>query len=216
MLPVAPDRTVVINLERQPDRLTRFREDWEASGWTDLLGVPQVVAGVDDSGHRGCWASHVAVLQRALEDGLDSILVFEDDAIPQPESLDWLTVVLGELPLEADGLWLDATNLGPDNWTGNGSRGTRRLRRPPLRTHGYLVRRPLLEQLVPLASAYPAHIDRIFHYAPLTGQVYAAVPSLVEQAGVAPQVLQEWRAAYLNDPQRSNVSRWLRLLASIT
>lgn len=220
-----PDRTVVISLDRRPDRLSRFRLDWAASGWGAVLGTPQVVSAVDGRGVTGpgylsaaaygCWASHVQVLTQALDDGLGSVLVFEDDAVPQPGSVNWLKVVLGNLPEHAGGLWLDARMLGPDNRFAHGSVGTRRLRRPPLRTHAYLLRRPLLERLVPVISARPAHIDRLFHYQELA-DLYAAVPSLVEQTDVDPTVRSAWRSAYLQDPHRSNVSRWLRLLDSIT
>jgi GR25 family glycosyltransferase involved in LPS biosynthesis len=222
-----PDLLVVINLEQRPDRLSRFRTDWATSGWEQVLGQPQVVVGVDPTtvqvpqllaarpGVYGCMASHLQVLSQALQDGVESIVVLEDDVLPQPDSAAWLSVVLANLPKDAGGLWFDATMLGAGNRAWPGSRGTCRLARPPMRTHAYLLRRPLLEELVPAISRRLGHIDHLFANTPLTLPVYAAVPSLAQQTGASSDTLSNWQALYRESLQRSNASRWLRLFPSM-
>jgi hypothetical protein len=82
------DRSVVISLARRRDRLEAFYgrlpSDWD-------LGPVQAVEAVDGSQERppawwrttpgawGCFLSHRAVIRAALDDGVERLLVFEDD-----------------------------------------------------------------------------------------------------------------------------------------
>lgn len=205
----APDRTIVINLARRADRLADFRRSWEASGWAAVLGEPQVFVGVDGTaavrpelpysltaGAYGCWASHLAVLQAAYDDGVQLLAVFEDDAVLPVDSAAYLATLLQRLPDEAIGLWLDAEMPGERNRLIGTSRGAVHLLHPPLRTHAYLMTRSLIEQLLPVVATIPAHIDRLYAYTPISGNVYAAVPSLAAQSSSPSDTLSNWAAAY--------------------
>lgn len=204
----------MIGLARRPERLVRFWERWEASGWSNLLGTPSHFLAIDGIAAQGrpdalvdlpevygCWASHVEVLRAALEDDVQCLAVFEDDAIPQPQSAGWLGLTLASLPTIAQGLWLDASWPGNTNRFMHASFGAKRLLHPPLLTHGYLLTQPLIVKLYETASLLPARIDQIYMH--LFGvHVFAAVPSLLAQEDWPEQKLQLWREDF--SPQRSN------------
>jgi len=81
----------VINLQRPTDRLSRFREAIEMSGWPfrhpkvfsaidgDKVGVPAFWR--TGAGSYGCLRSHLVLLERAIQDDIGSMLVMEDDAV---------------------------------------------------------------------------------------------------------------------------------------
>jgi glycosyl transferase, family 25 len=84
---------ICINLDRRPDRWQRMQTEFARHG---VEGVRRFSA-VDGStvqlpanwkhtaGAYGCLLSHVAVVQQARELGHESVLIFEDDAVLDPE-----------------------------------------------------------------------------------------------------------------------------------
>jgi len=83
------DRVVVINLKRRPDRLARVTAALRRCHWPFLQ--PMVFAAVDGlvetppahwkagPGAWGCLQSHHRVLRQAIQDGVERLLVLEDD-----------------------------------------------------------------------------------------------------------------------------------------
>src|SRR5271167_60428 len=81
------DRAYIINLEDRPDRREEVKEEFQRVG----IKVPdQRVrfytakrltdrAFFSDVGIRGCFTSHRDILERASQDKLRNVLVFEDD-----------------------------------------------------------------------------------------------------------------------------------------
>lgn len=124
-----PGRTVIarcINLDRRPDRWQEF-----------LAGCPfagiERVAAVD--GHRatdrplwwlagggalGCFRSHLGILERAIADGVETLIVFEDDAIFPPDAAERIERFVAALPDDWDMLY-----LGGQFQTWDGGRPTR-------------------------------------------------------------------------------------------
>ncbi len=83
-------RVEVINLKSRPDRLARFYEslpeDWPfrqpcAFAAIDGSRVPVPAHWVAGEGAWGCFRSHYEIIERALNDGVESLMVLEDDAI---------------------------------------------------------------------------------------------------------------------------------------
>jgi hypothetical protein len=85
------DQVWVINLKRREDRLARFLKEIKKSQWPfcrpqvfsaiegDKVGVPKFWQ--TGGGSYGCMRSHMVLLERAIQDDIESILVLEDDAI---------------------------------------------------------------------------------------------------------------------------------------
>lgn len=109
------DKAYCINMDRRPDRWS------EVSSEFDRIGLPvERISAVDHSvyldkdidelsqkerktlGHRGCAASHYMAMNKAIEDGVDRFIIFEDD-------------VMFESFFE-DRLKYEWENNLPDNW----------------------------------------------------------------------------------------------------
>jgi len=83
------ERVVLINLNRRPDRLARVTEALKQVDWPFLW--PEVFAAIDGDlvpspetwksggGAWGCMRSHQQILENAISDGKNSILILEDD-----------------------------------------------------------------------------------------------------------------------------------------
>lgn len=104
------DRIVVINLARRPERLVEF-EQRLAVAWPEAAAYwLEVATAVDGQacpapdwwgglpGAWGCYRSHVNVLEMSLMDGVESLLVFEDDACFAPGFRPKLAACLAALP----------------------------------------------------------------------------------------------------------------------
>ena len=80
------DRIVLINLDRRPDRLAEFEEQAQRVGLTYERYAAYDVEGKTDQYGRplrgiiGCTKSHYNVLDQALNDGVERLFIFEDDA----------------------------------------------------------------------------------------------------------------------------------------
>lgn len=99
------DRLYVINLKSRPDRRREILSELGRIGLD--AGSPIVkmfdavkpdTAGTFPSiGARGCFLSHLGVLQHARGNGYRAILILEDDATLTPECLTQLASVMGDL-----------------------------------------------------------------------------------------------------------------------
>jgi len=90
------DRIVIVNLDRRPDRWLRIRANLRRIDWP-FDRQPERVAAFDGRDHPppegfggtagawGCFRSHLAVCNAALRDGVESLLIFEDDALLLPD-----------------------------------------------------------------------------------------------------------------------------------
>ena len=88
------ERCYVVSLARRPDRWARFLRQLPAD-WP--LAKPEPFAAIDGQlvphpawwrqgkGAWGCYRSHLAIIELRANDNCESILILEDDALPQPE-----------------------------------------------------------------------------------------------------------------------------------
>jgi len=191
------DRVVCINLDRRPDRWARFRQqpallDWpfapvERFSAVDGDRVPPPSWWKAGAGAWGVHQSHVEILRRALQDGVQSILILEDDAVFGQPFAERVSRFLDSVPGDWDGLMLGGQHLKPPEPLGNGVvrvwNGNR--------THAHALRGNYIKYAYRHLCDYPDHAQQPrFHVDHRLGmlhesdqcKVYAPDPWLVGQA----------------------------------
>lgn len=183
-----PERGYLINLARRADRLTAFRERQESHGWQ--LPQPEIFQAIDGrkTGHPpgykagggawGCLRSHTAILERCLTDGVQSVLVLEDDVTWLPEAWDRLAKFVAALPNDWEGVFPGGQIKGRFTHAGPGVLRVHNCHR----THAYALRGRGIRDVLKLWRECPTHID---HWLPKwqeTAKVYAPTPFIFGQA----------------------------------
>ncbi|MCG8449815.1 MAG: glycosyltransferase family 25 protein [Pirellulales bacterium] len=115
------DRAVCINLDRRPDRWEEFQArlaniDWPFAPVKRLRAVDgdQVTSPKwinCGNGAWGCLQSHVRILEDALQDGVTSLLILEDDALFPEDLRQQAERFFCHLPDDWDGLLLGGQHL---------------------------------------------------------------------------------------------------------
>lgn len=99
------DNIYVINMDSRPDRMMGFRESMRSLGLLDHE-IDQKIerfSGVippSGVGALGCTLSHLGIAKQAKERGEEKILVFEDDAVLFPGSLEYFDQVAEDINSE--------------------------------------------------------------------------------------------------------------------
>ncbi len=123
-------RAVVVNLERRPDRLARFKSGWaeafenskfysqvpELSVFTAFdgvrIGAPSIWTSGD--GAFGCCLSHLTLWARILSNGIgpdETAAIFEDDAIFAVDFADRAAELAARVPADVDIFYLGGEHL---------------------------------------------------------------------------------------------------------
>ena len=85
------NRAIVLNTPSRPDRRAEMLEEVAHLGWSpDQITWypaidPRTAAGFQNAGFRGCFLSHVAVLNLARNAGYQVVLILEDDSAFGPD-----------------------------------------------------------------------------------------------------------------------------------
>lgn len=111
------DRIVVINLDSRTDRLEAFDEQAKKYG-IEYIRFPAVVA--DPPKLPPTWAckeSHRRVLDKALNDGVKRLFVFEDDAQFVENFNEKLEEIYSKVPEDWDMFYLGAWHLAFEKYT---------------------------------------------------------------------------------------------------
>lgn len=182
-------RTVVLTLPHREDRLRRFYQSWEKSGWGRVLGLPLPwygVRGVEAEippawqefhpGTFGCHISHLAIINDAIWDQVEQLYVFEDDAVFEPESDYALERFLAAVP-NRDALWLGGQHFGRDKVL-----GFVRHAEHVFRTHAYSLSLRTMERIFPGLMDACGHLDATFDSLLTDVDVLCPEPFLVGQA----------------------------------
>lgn len=178
-----PERAFVITLPRRTDR-EGFVADLAA-----LVPHLEVIHGVDGlepadrrdwRSSAGAWGnreSHRRILQAAA--GVDSVLVFEDDALAPAHLLDAMDHLIAMLPQDWEVLMLGGEHVRPPLWVAPGL--VRCVR--TIRTHAYVARGEGIALLADIAQRSTRHWDHaLARTLGLRGRTYAPDPFLVRAA----------------------------------
>lgn len=114
------DHVYCINLERRPDRKTSALKQFQKAGIDNVeffRGTDGRIEAPDDiyisKPEYGCSDSHIRIWRDVIENGYETVLIFEDDVHILPNFKTKLERVLEELEIDPE--W-DYVNLGPLDW----------------------------------------------------------------------------------------------------
>lgn len=181
-------RIVVISLKRRSDRLNAFL--LQKNFPPELVDTLEVFTAIDGhivpmpahwrsgEGAWGCMQSHRQVLQECIMEGIDSVLVLEDDALFVDDFLQKFQDFMKVVPDNWDSLMLGGQHIQPPVPQGDGIVKCINCQR----THAYAVRGRFLKDLFRTWVSSAGHCDH--HMGPLHARynVYAPEPFLVAQS----------------------------------
>jgi len=159
------DRVVCLNLRERTDRWSQFCRRIEQAAWP--FKEPERFFAVDGrvctppdwmrnsyaecEGAWGCYQSYVRILEQALLDDVDSLLVLEDDAVFVPGFSEKVAEFLSQVPRDWDHLFFggehkqEPTRIGPDLY---------RCHRVH-RTHAHALGRKFIRETYDYLISYP-------------------------------------------------------------
>lgn len=187
------DQVWVINLKRRPDRLAGFWKAFDKSNWPfrkpkvfqaiegDKVGVPKFWQ--TGGGSYGCLRSHLAILERAIMDDVESLLILEDDAIFEPTFGKDVAEFLAKVPTDWQCLMLGGQHVNstalpviPGVVRAGGGGGIQR-------THCYALRGlEIMRALYATWANAAVHCDWVMGPCTAKFNTYAPDPFLVGQA----------------------------------
>lgn len=200
----SPDKIIVISLPQRKDRREQFKESFASTGldwpiefvpaiYGKALDMPKIIGTIGPGGY-GCWCSHLLVLLRAISEGWENYLLFEDDAVFSPDFRKVFERAAQELPDDWDQFYLGFQALNQNQ--AKFERYSSRLLRvgDAHRAHAYMINKRaypvFLKHLFDIAEKpQEYHIDHWFgqlHLARVEGRrvvnVFAAYPQIVSQS----------------------------------
>jgi GR25 family glycosyltransferase involved in LPS biosynthesis len=206
------DRVVVVNLARRPERMERFwklLKDWPFKKPDRFEAVDGEAVGAPmgwdkGPGAWGCLLSHRTLLDQAIADGVNSLLVLEDDAIPVDHFGSLSADFLRNVPDDWDGLML----------------GTEHLLEPEAirfgvvrciaanRTHAYAVRGRFMKTLSQFwHNTTNDHCDIVLSSLMRHFKVYAPDPLLIGQdTGISDITGRREYLRFLNGEQKEKIA----------
>ncbi len=161
------DAIYVISLDHREDRRIRLAEEMRHLGLAEPSELTWIRAVSGEqcwapgffgagAGAWGCLQSHLRVLQDAIMDGKESILVLEDDVTFHPRAAAMLDLFFKQVPQDWDQLFLGGEHFEPPE----------QIKFRPFifratcvhRTHAYALRRKALPLVYQHAANYPDYI----------------------------------------------------------
>jgi hypothetical protein len=183
------DRIVVINLKRRPDRLEAFQKRIAECNWPfrsieifhaiDGNVVQPPSSFKQGGGAWGCLQSHLQILQQAMCDGIESLLILEDDFVPSLQFHTGVKEFLANVPLDWDALMLGGQHMKKPAHVGHGIVRCRDTQR----THAYALRTRAIRALYKAWQVIESeHCDWVMGPVLARHRTYAPDPFLAGQA----------------------------------
>jgi hypothetical protein len=181
-------RVVLLNLDRRLDRwnevMGQFAQDWpfrKPVRWRAIDGqkCPTPYEWRSGGGAWGCMQSHRQILEQCLLDGVDSILVLEDDALLMPNFREDLTAFMTEVPPDWECLMLGGQHMkAPIPVSERVVRCTN-----TQRTHAYILRGSIIRDLYREWVSRKGHCDHSMGPFCADRRTYAPTRFLIAQKG---------------------------------
>ncbi len=171
------DRVVVINLDRRQDRLKELKKQTKSLGVDFVRHSAADAKALGISNIAACTKSHHEVLEAAKTDGVQRLLILEDDAEFGHSFTANFTELVSKLPEDWQMLYLGSNTFLPVDIGVEGLRKTD----GSLTTHAYGVKAELYDTLIQAASDERWPIDLTYSELHPQVQAYAAWPSLIGQ-----------------------------------
>ena len=182
------DRVVIISLKRRQDRRRRLeklikscRWPFKQPEWFDAIEgskIPATHGFYSGGGALGCKLSWCRVLEDAMNDDLNSILVLEDDCIWRNDFVKQVDEFLRKIPADWEAMFLGGQNMKtPKRVTDGVSRSTN-----TQRTHAIGLQREGIRKAYVCMMESKRHIDHLL--GPETGKwkrAYQPEPFLIGQ-----------------------------------
>lgn len=184
------DRVILINLDRRKDRLQQVMKNLSECNWP--FREPERFRAVDASkldippywfaggGAFGCMRSHQRALEDAIMDGVDSLLVLEDDVVFRPDFGTEVVKFMQNVPTDWDQLMIGG-QLFHDSLREQVAPGVLRVNNCQ-RTHCYAVRGKYMKALHAKWCASYGHCDHVMGPFQRRYSVYAPDPFLAGQS----------------------------------
>jgi GR25 family glycosyltransferase involved in LPS biosynthesis len=162
------DRIVVVNLDRRSDRWSQWTT--QTANWpfrpadrfraVDGRAVTPPNWWSQGGGAWGCLMSHARILEDALMDGIDSVLILEDDAVLVPDFSERVEKFLANVPSDWDALYLGGQHLiEPEPVNDEVVRC-----RDVNRTHGHAMRQVYMREAYAHILDAPAYLENPTHH----------------------------------------------------
>lgn len=178
-------RVALINLRRREDRRKTFLGQAEVSQIPSLTivdavdghKVPAPINWTAGAGAWGCMQSHRQLLQTAIQDDIDTLLVFEDDAVFLENFTSTFETFLRTVPSDWDGLMLGGQHMQTPVPVSPGVVRCLNCQR----THAYALRGRYLREVYRRWISSSGHCDHIMGPMHRDFKVYAPDPFIVAQ-----------------------------------
>ena len=193
-------KTVYINLDRRPDRRQRLQAELTHHGFKRIERFPAIDGNAIEkplhwthtAGAYGCLLSHVQVVREARDSGAASVLIFEDDAVLDPEFDDKFAHFIKEVPGDWDMLYFGALHKDePIKISAHVARITK-----ANSTFAYALRNTVFDEFIALNARAEHVLDMNSYQLQQCFNCYCFMPNLV------------WVAAEYSDIQNRLERHW--------
>lgn len=212
------DEVYVVNLDRRPDRMAEFEAEIKRCEWPlkkpirfsaiDAQKVPSPIGWSSGGGAWGCMQSHRHILENAIMNGSDSVLILEDDAVFVEDFARKLFNFLRSVPRPWDKIMLGGQLFGNSRVT-QVNEHVRQVVNCQ-RTHAYAVRGEFMKALYRKWHSSYGHCDHIMGPFQEGWKVYAPTEFIVAQGESLSDISGSHNPIKLWEPPKEAKVHWMK------